>query len=379
MGENVNLSNISGETREQEKNERCLAQEMDSHYAQLFAASVNVSADKTASSTNAPLLDDVSVETLSDATRKTRRMLLPANRFQRAALFAATACTALGCCAFFVGSWPAYSSSDSPMVSRSTGRAAEPEYSSPDSGVEPMPAPSTPTDSAAAANNDADAQSGDNSGVKNLRQKSTASAPSAPARAAATAARSTSAASLERPSRPALLPSVTAVSTPAQIAPVAAQPAAQTPADAGASTGEATVPQMASSRATSSPVIRSSAQSNPQLRGGVSTGGRPLAPGGNGGYVSLRRSSGDSDYEEKRLTQAIDAGGNNGRDLAGLYQQRALLFLNQGDNDRAIPDFQKAIELYSSMIQGHDRVKEAQDGLQSSKNGLKIASKTQVF
>jgi tetratricopeptide (TPR) repeat protein len=174
---------------------------------------------------------------------------------------------------------------------------------------------------------------------------------------------------------------VTTASTPAQVESGQALPlAAPIPVDAATPTEEAAPAQLASSRTDSSAVIRSSAQSNPQLRGGVSSGGRPLAPSGsNSGYVSLRRSNGDSNYEEKRLTQAIDAGGNNGRDLAGLYQQRALLLLNQGDSERAIPDFQKAIELYSAMIQNHDRTKEAQDGLRSSKNGLKIASKTQVF
>jgi hypothetical protein len=361
---------------------------MDSHYAQLFAASAEAAADTT-SSPDAPLLDEINVETVSDAPRQMWRISFPANRFQRAALLTATACAAVGCCAFFVGGWPAYSSSgsrsDSSAVTNNTEQAAAPEYSSPDSGAAPSPAAAMPDSATStaptpadgvAANNDAALQADDKSGTENPDQKI---APSSPARTAATIARSTSGHGARQPWRTVAMSPVAVASTPALAETIAAQPAAKQAGVDAEQPGATDSTPNSPVKVASNPVIRAAAQSNPQLRD-ASTGGRPLAPGsGNGGYVSLRRSNGDSDYEEKRLTQAIEAGGSNGRDLAGLYQQRALLYLNHGDSDRATPDFQKAIELYSAMIQRHDRVKEAQDGLQSSKNGLKIASKTQVF
>jgi Tfp pilus assembly protein PilF len=69
------------------------------------------------------------------------------------------------------------------------------------------------------------------------------------------------------------------------------------------------------------------------------------------------------------ITTAIEADGDTG----WRYQQRALLFLDRGDNQRAADDFQTAINAYRDQIRRGERVSEARAGIKACQSGLRLA------
>lgn len=80
--------------------------------------------------------------------------------------------------------------------------------------------------------------------------------------------------------------------------------------------------------------------------------------------------NGQSDQAISQLSQAIRADSDN----AGFrYQQRATLFLQRGDYNRATDDFQSAISAYQSQISSGDDVAQARRGLSSARSGLTLA------
>jgi hypothetical protein len=127
--------------------------------------------------------------------------------------------------------------------------------------------------------------------------------------------------------------------------------------------------------------------------GAVSTGGAPLNPGGapNRDFTrvapTISRSTAPSRPDARAArdersaasgnagavaaaTRAIEAGGG---DTAMRYQQRAQLYLDSGDNTRAINDFQTAISAYNDMIARGDRVAVARAGIQAAQRGIQVA------
>ena len=136
----------------------------------------------------------------------------------------------------------------------------------------------------------------------------------------------------------------------------------------------------------------------PADSGAASPGGAPMSPSGSPGrgYIRIQppRSgmsvapprperlaraneraasaavlSGNPDRAIARVTSAMVGG-----DTAWHYQQRGLLFLEKGDNARAVDDFQTAIAAYRSRVQRGDRVAEAQAGIRACQSGLRTAT-----
>jgi tetratricopeptide (TPR) repeat protein len=70
------------------------------------------------------------------------------------------------------------------------------------------------------------------------------------------------------------------------------------------------------------------------------------------------------------LTNAINA---NSGDAGFRFQQRAQLFLSQGDYARAADDFQSAISAYNEQINRGDQVASARAGLRAARSGLNLA------
>ncbi len=80
--------------------------------------------------------------------------------------------------------------------------------------------------------------------------------------------------------------------------------------------------------------------------------------------------NGQTDQAISQMSQAIRADSDN----AGFrYQQRAMLFLQRGDYNRASDDFQSAISAYQSQISNGDNVAQAKSGLNSARSGLTLA------
>ena len=80
--------------------------------------------------------------------------------------------------------------------------------------------------------------------------------------------------------------------------------------------------------------------------------------------------NGQTDQAISQLSQAIRADSEN----AGFrYQQRAMLFLQRGDYNRASDDFQSAISAYQNQINNGDDVAQAKRGLSSARSGLNLA------
>ena len=80
--------------------------------------------------------------------------------------------------------------------------------------------------------------------------------------------------------------------------------------------------------------------------------------------------NGQNDQAISQLSQAIRADSDN----AGFrYQQRATLFLQRGDYNRASDDFQSAISAYQTQITNGDDVAGARRGLSSARSGLSLA------
>jgi tetratricopeptide (TPR) repeat protein len=156
---------------------------------------------------------------------------------------------------------------------------------------------------------------------------------------------------------------------------------------------ESVPPAPASPRAGSASVPSSSGGSN-----AVSAGGGPMNPSGNSGqgYITLSRprptaaparpSNRANDAERAAAREgAAGRGGNalntineairadNGGDTGWRYQQRALLFLERGDYQRAADDFQTAIGAYRDQIRRGERTSEAQSGIRACQSGLSLA------
>ncbi len=80
--------------------------------------------------------------------------------------------------------------------------------------------------------------------------------------------------------------------------------------------------------------------------------------------------NGQNDQAISQLSQAIRADSDN----AGFrYQQRATLFLQRGDYNRASDDFQSAISAYQTQIANGTDVAGARRGLSSARSGLSLA------
>ena len=80
--------------------------------------------------------------------------------------------------------------------------------------------------------------------------------------------------------------------------------------------------------------------------------------------------NGQTDQAISQLSQAIRADSDN----AGFrYQQRATLFLQRGDYNRASEDFQAAISAYQNQINSGNDVAQARRGLSSARSGLNLA------
>jgi hypothetical protein len=133
--------------------------------------------------------------------------------------------------------------------------------------------------------------------------------------------------------------------------------------------------------------------------GGFSSGGAPVNPAGSPGrgYVRITQGrlpssapvrpnnaarndegraaaaarGGQSDAAINNLTSAINNSEPN--DLGFRYQQRASLFMERGEYNRAIDDFQSAISAYNDQINRGEQVKQAQAGIKSARAGMNLA------
>lgn len=149
------------------------------------------------------------------------------------------------------------------------------------------------------------------------------------------------------------------------------------------------------------PLIRALPQESGDS-GASSTGGSPLNPAGAAGRGYIRitparpstavapvrpanraleaeraattsSSAGRSERAIQNVTTAIEDGANTGKDTGWRYQQRALLFLEKGDNTRAANDFQLAISAYRDQIGRGERVSESRAGINACQSGLRLA------
>jgi len=147
-------------------------------------------------------------------------------------------------------------------------------------------------------------------------------------------------------------------------------------ADSNVSSDSADISEQTSSE----PKIVATDSSSPSDSGTVSWRSTArIAPKASSAFTSVRVSSDDSQHEIERMSLALDAGGNNGRDTAELYQQRALIYLNQSDYEHATEDFMHAIDAFKIRIQTGDRTAAAKAGLIEAQKGLKQASHTFVY
>ena len=108
--------------------------------------------------------------------------------------------------------------------------------------------------------------------------------------------------------------------------------------------------------------------------GRVGAGVMPSQPGSvareNENNANASARSGQTDQAISQLSQAIRADSDN----AGFrYQQRAMLFLQRGDYNRATDDFQSAISAYQTQISSGNNVAQAKSGLNSARSGLTLA------
>jgi hypothetical protein len=180
-------------------------------------------------------------------------------------------------------------------------------------------------------------------------------------------------------------PATTTVQAP--VTPV--QPAAGQPAPPVAEQPRAVPP-----RSTTPAVVSPAAV--PETTTGTSPGGAPVNPAGTSdrSYVQVGPSgrspvarpennaaadeqaagndarSGRADSALERLSRSIDSGGS---DVAFRLQQRAQMYMQNGDGARAVADFQAAINAYEAMISRGDRVSIARSGIQACRRGMQLA------
>ncbi|RYE69249.1 MAG: hypothetical protein EOO81_08670 [Oxalobacteraceae bacterium] len=91
---------------------------------------------------------------------------------------------------------------------------------------------------------------------------------------------------------------------------------------------------------------------------------------GNERAAAAAAANGNQDRAINGLTNAINSSGS---DQGFLLQQRAMAFMDRGDNARAVEDFQAAISAYQDQIGRGDNVASAQAGLRSARSGLNLA------
>ena len=194
-----------------------------------------------------------------------------------------------------------------------------------------------------------------------------------------------------RPAPPATRPAGSGV--PATPTAPAASPGAAAPSDSGNETYPSLPPPRLGAPAPPDDTVRIA----PNDGGQASSGGVPLNPGGTPGQGYVRVSpggnarpparpdsaaasderasgssarNGDSDAAIARMSRSIESGGG---DTAFRYQQRAQLYLQSGDNNRAINDYQAAIAAYNDMIARGERASFARSGIQASQRGIQVA------
>jgi hypothetical protein len=106
------------------------------------------------------------------------------------------------------------------------------------------------------------------------------------------------------------------------------------------------------------------------------TGNRPAAPArpeaGSRAAEAAARDAAAAGRTGSAISSASSAI-EGGRDTGWRYQQRALLFLEQGDNARAADDFRTAIAAYRDQINRGVNVDQARIGIDACQNGLRLA------
>lgn len=156
-------------------------------------------------------------------------------------------------------------------------------------------------------------------------------------------------------------------------------------------------PPHVASAPTPEPPVRAVPITPDNAAGGSSAGGAPLNPAGSGtrSYVRITtthtpataptRPEARSRAAEAAAAEAARAGRTGGaissasasieggRDTGWRYQQRALLFLEQGDNARAADDFRTAIAAYRDQINRGANTDQARTGIDACQNGLRLA------
>ncbi len=235
-------------------------------------------------------------------------------------------------------------------------------------GSAPRPAPAAqvvpnnaaPNNSAANSASNRNSAAGDNRRVQNSSTRTSGRSSSAP-----------------QPSFPSPAQQVIPPAMPSMLPPVRTQPS--------------TLPGSTAIEVTPS-YGQSNANSNVASSGGAPFGA--TAPKSSG-YITLTRPrspasassrpSNNASSAERAAANASSSGrGNdaidsinsalqNGGDTGWRYQQRALLFLERGDNQRAADDFQTAIAAYRDQVNRGERVSEAKAGIQACQSGLRLA------
>ena len=230
-------------------------------------------------------------------------------------------------------------------------------------GSAPRPAP---------ANNAPVAPNGQNAPANNTpnrannaanNQRSTNRAPSAPPRA------SNPRPSFPSPSAPLISPAM-----PSQLPPV------RTPATQSGSGAIEVTPSYGQSNSNvassgGAPFGASNSKSNNYIT--LTRPRSPAAaaprPSNNANSAERAAANAGSSGRGNNAIDSINSALQNGGDTGWRYQQRALLFLERGDNQRAADDFQTAIGAYRDQINRGERVSEAKAGIQACQSGLRLA------
>jgi tetratricopeptide (TPR) repeat protein len=158
-------------------------------------------------------------------------------------------------------------------------------------------------------------------------------------------------------------PGAPSVSAPTNNTPPAPSPApGSAPADSGGAS------------ASGNPLGPTGAPSKDYVRV-APAGGTPVARPENRAANDERNARNDAQAGRpnaaiESLSRAIESGGP---DVAVRYQQRAQLYLQNGDGARASSDFQAAISAYNDMIARGDRVAIARSGIAACRRGLQMA------
>ena len=88
--------------------------------------------------------------------------------------------------------------------------------------------------------------------------------------------------------------------------------------------------------------------------------------------ASADAARGHTDQAIERMRPTVTQGGDTGY----RYQQLGLLYLQKGDSNNAIQNFQMAIAAYRDRIRTGDRAEEARAGISACQNGIQLAQAT---